>query len=414
MRRQKDNADWAAWASVPWNPVTDPATSTADTIGWHKSGVPYVPEGRGVALQTLDVWVPAAAADITTNPPEPSSLLRLPGTWIVYIHGGAWRDPLITSASFTSAAVHLLHRTTTTQSQSQSQSKPPAARIAGLISLNYRLSPHPSHPCPAPDLPSRQARHPDHIADVLTALAFLHRLGILPPLSQPTTTTTNYPNSNSDTPWILAGHSCGATLAFQSVMSPARWGAAGMPVSRTLTTTTTTTKPAAVVGFNGLYDLAGFVAAPPAAYAHLREAYREFVTGAFGPDDDDDDDGHGHGHGHGRQGGGVWREVCPATAGAGWVGEWIGGGDGDGDDRGGSGRGRLRRVKAVLVQSREDSLVPYEQLEAMRDRLEGKEGRGVVEVRVVEAGGDHNWIWEEGGRMAEILWEAVEGLPVAY
>ncbi|KAK4120007.1 alpha/beta-hydrolase [Parathielavia appendiculata] len=363
MDSHEDNADWGAWASVPWNPVTDSPTSTAETLGWHKSGVPYVPRGQAVALQTLDVWIPAAG--ITTNPLEPSYLPSLPGTWIVYIHGGAWRDPFITSASFTSAATNLLRRVTTTATTTQStQSKPSAARIAGLISLNYRLSPHPSHPCPAPDLPSRQARHPDHIADVLTALAFLNRLGILP--------------SDSDSPWILAGHSCGATLAFQSVMAPARWGLAQV---------SNPTKPRAIVGFNGLYDLAGFIAEPPAAHAHLREGYREFVSGAFGADDE-----------------GVWRAVCPATAGEGWVGEWIGG-------SGGGARGR-RRPEAVLVQSWEDSLVPYEQLEAMRGRLEG-EGKGVVDVRVVEAGGDHNDIWSEGIRMGEILWEVVEALSVA-
>jgi hypothetical protein len=33
-----------------------------------------------------------------------------------------------------------------------------------------------------------------------------------------------------------------------------------------------------------------------------------------------------------------------------------------------------------------------------------------VEVRVLEAGGEHDAIWSEGGRMAEILWEVVEDL----
>ncbi|SPQ27241.1 017d03b9-290c-4263-934f-cc60e58d5713 [Thermothielavioides terrestris] len=123
-------------------------------------------------------------------------------------------------------------------------------------------------------------------------------------------------------------------------MSPARWGLA----EDVLPVPVPVPKPAVVVGFSGLYDLAGFVARPPAGYAHLREAYRAFTAGAFGPDE------------------AVWRA---------------------------------------------DTLVPYQQLEAMRARLEGEEA---VEVRVMEAGGDHDEIWQEGGRMAEVLWEVAGAL----
>ncbi|KAK4031587.1 hypothetical protein C8A01DRAFT_21218, partial [Parachaetomium inaequale] len=229
--------DRRVWASVPWSAVSDPGTGTgADTpIGWHKSGIPYPTPGAEAVplpLQTLDVWIPASTPNNTATPPDPSSLPHpLPGsTWIVYIHGGAWRDPRISAASFTAAATALLLQNTTT----------PKHNLAGLISLNYRLSPHPSHPSPSD--PSRQAKHPDHIADVHAALAFLHRLPIL----------------NTDN-WILTGHSCGATLAFQAVMDPARWG--GLPPS------SVSFSPSALVGFNGLYDLAGFIASPPEGYA---------------------------------------------------------------------------------------------------------------------------------------------------
>ncbi|KAL2160821.1 hypothetical protein VTH06DRAFT_1018, partial [Thermothelomyces fergusii] len=127
-------ADRSAWASVPWTAVSAPPTgadrSTGNgnpngkvnggdvpIIGWLKSGVPYLPPGKATSLQTLDVWVPnlqPTATDATA--PDPSSLpLDSRGSssssvWIVYIHGGAWRDPRISSASFSPAATDLLLR----------------------------------------------------------------------------------------------------------------------------------------------------------------------------------------------------------------------------------------------------------------------------------------------------------------
>jgi kynurenine formamidase len=136
-----------------------------------------------------------------------------------------------------------------------------------------------------------------------------------------------------------------------------------------------------VVGFNGLYDLAGFISSPPTDYAWLKEGYREFVTGAFGADEK------------------VWRVVCPAwdskeedggTEGElfvkGWVDEWIGS----------SGRG-----KVMLVNSWEDSLVPWQQAEVMRKCWGLQEG---VAISVVEGEGDHDDAWKDGKKMAEVLW----------
>ncbi|KAL2160822.1 hypothetical protein VTH06DRAFT_1019, partial [Thermothelomyces fergusii] len=319
------------------------------------------------------------------------------------------------------------------------------------------------------------ARHPDHIADVLAGLAFLRRLlhhhhqpsdghdhdhGGSEKASGPRTAA----NGSSDAArprrrqqqqqqqrwtWILAGHSCGATLAFQSVMDPTRWGLAGRSAGAEPTTTAAATaaRAAAIVGFNGLYDLAGFVAAPPAGYAHLRDAYREFVTGAFGPDRPLGGGFAGLGI-VGRCGAGrrakrsVWTAVCPATAEGPWVDEWLGSGSGSGSGSsnssgsggGGGGswwwwkRGRAANKKTkeeeeeeeeedrkkttkgvvVLVQSREDTLVPWQQLEAMRQRLERERRR--VDVRVLEGAGDHDDVWREGSRMAQVLWQLAEEL----
>jgi len=318
--------DRSAWGSAPWTPTTSPETQT--TVGWQKH-VAYIPESTN-SLQTLTAWVPATS---DRSPPDDASLPRRPGRWIIFIHGGAWRDPAVTAAAFDRAAAALLLR----NQDSTSTSK--GSRIAGLASLNYRLSPYPGRPS---DDPAYKAQHPDHIGDVLSGLAFLQRLGAA---------TGDY---------VLAGHSCGATLAFQAVMDPARWGL-GIAVR----------KPALVVGLNGLYDLAGFVKRPPGGYEGLRDAYEEFTRGAFGGDEE------------------VWKAVCPATA-EGWVGEWKG-----------SSRG------VVLVQSGEDTLVPREQLEGMKACLES----GGVKVREMEAGGGHDEMWERGeGRMTEILWGVVLGL----
>ena len=276
----------------------------------------------------MTIWTPIGSGS-DTSPPDDTVLPSPPGCWIVFIHGGAWRDPAVTASCFDRAAVALLSRAR------DSRSSP----IAGLASLNYRLSPHPNHPS---DNPDNKARHPDHIADVLTGLAFLQWLG------------------GAKGEYLLAGHSCGATLAFQAVMHPARWGLS-----------TVVNKPTAVVGLNGLYDLAGFIARPPSAFEGLRDAYEDFTRGAFGDEEE------------------VWRAVCPTTA-EGWTREWT-----------------ASRRRAVLVQSSEDTLVPREQLEGLKASLE-EEG---VEVREMGAGGEHDEMWDKGeGRMAQILWDVVSEL----
>jgi hypothetical protein len=79
----------------------------------------------------------------------------------------------------------------------------------------------------------------------------------------------------------------------------------------------------------------------------------------------------------------------------GWGGEWVG-------EEG-------KKGVVVLVQSREDTLVPWRQVEVMQACLE-REGRGRVDVRVLEAEGEHDEIWRDGRRMAEVLWEVVGDL----
>ncbi|RMY50255.1 hypothetical protein D0864_14589 [Hortaea werneckii] len=128
-------------------------------------------------LNTLDYYIPR----------RPSTAAHQ--LWIIYIHGGAWRDPEIDSTSF------LPTQTLLSQSRAIDQ-------IAGFASINYRLSPYPSHPrIPShPADPARTAHHPDHLSDILAALRHLQDA------------------FGFGTRYLLVGHSCGATLAFQAAM----------------------------------------------------------------------------------------------------------------------------------------------------------------------------------------------------
>ncbi|KAK3345025.1 alpha/beta-hydrolase [Neurospora tetraspora] len=351
--------DFNPSTSGGWKPVLDP-TNNSTIIGHHWRSHDYVAgEEYTLALQTLDLWTPVS----------PSSLLfggRAGAPWLIYIHGGAWRDPAIDSSSFNASATKIL------SSLSQQPPEQRKKKLAGIASINYRLSPYPNHPTnPSDDPtdPNRNAKHPAHIADVLTALGFLKR----------------YFGMES---YVLAGHSCGATLALQACMSPKRWGLDRDRSVEWRAGWYDVAKPKTVVGFNGLYDLAGFIESPPKGYERWREAYREFVVGAFGEKEED------------------WKKACPGSIAEGWVGEWNLTQQGE--------EGKKRKV--VLVQSLEDSLVPVEQTEGMAGYFEREnekvgEESGKVEVVVLreEKAGDHDEVWQRGERLGEILVGVLEG-----
>ncbi|OBT81515.1 hypothetical protein VE02_09753 [Pseudogymnoascus sp. 03VT05] len=185
----------------------------------------YRDGGEATELSTVDVWLPATNND--GNNPD--------GIWIVFIHGGAWRDPLIDSTSF-KLTISILSQTPT----------PATAPIAGYASINYRLSPYPSHPS-SPSVPgdaSRAAKHPEHLDDVTTALLFLEK---------------EYRIAGR---YLLAGHSCGATLAFQLPGTTAEGGKLPLPLG--------------ILGSEGIYDI------PSLVERNQHPFYREFVVSAFG------------------------------------------------------------------------------------------------------------------------------------
>ena len=150
-----------------------------------------------------------------------------------YVHGGAWRDPAVDSLSFEPAVKELW----------KSSLK---LSIAGFASLNYRLSPYPSHPDDpsSPDDPSRNVHYPDHLIDVAQGLLYLEE---------------HYHIANR---YILVGHSAGGTMAFElhNWYMPLRM----LPV------------PAVVLGVAGIYNFEAFIE----NHSEI-PAYRELIENAF-------------------------------------------------------------------------------------------------------------------------------------
>ncbi|KAK8189935.1 Alpha/Beta hydrolase protein [Phyllosticta capitalensis] len=305
-----------------------------DVRYYYKPNVSYKSQSAN-ALQNLTLWIPSSSpAGSAANTPT-DYLPPRPGPWVIYIHGGAWRDPLVDATAFEPTVEHLLKTHASTFS-----------KLGGIASLNYTLSPHPKHPTHAssPQDPSRNARHPDHIRDVLTGLAYLQQ------------------NFGFGSNYVLAGHSCGATLAFQVAMDHAKWGEAAVALR--------VEKPRTVVGLDGLYDMPGIIKEPGEKHAALKDVYDSFTRGAFGDDE------------------AVWHTISPVSV-ENWKAEWKEG------------------TRVVLTQSKEDSLVPYEQTTKMLAMLTLSRSLG-LQIKEVPCGGDHNELWQKGDRLAEIVADVVE------
>ncbi|KAH7385784.1 Alpha/Beta hydrolase protein [Pyrenochaeta sp. MPI-SDFR-AT-0127] len=296
-------------------------------------------------LQTIDLWLPRPLED--SNPAN--------SIWIIYVHGGAWRDPTQDSKCVEPTLKHLF-----------SASSPSAlANVAGIASLNYRLSPHPAHATDpsSPSDPDRNALHPQHVQDIARGIQFLLKeYGIKR--------------------WIGVGHSCGATMLLQLVASIG------------LDATTSALKPAlgpeALLLLEGIYNFPLLLRnhVPPACPEHISQIYRAFIAGAFGHDAS------------------VYQSVSPVS-GKYSTAEWP--------------EGRL----LVICHSYEDELVERAQRDVMCVALDREgwsivmevgdeedevraEGRRVLNVRDLKGG--HDWIWEDGEQIAKLITEVVERL----
>jgi kynurenine formamidase len=121
--------------------------------------IPYLPNAN--RLQNLSIYLPTT--------PETLSLIGTPATSLptpdtqsrrtryhVHIHGGAWRDPQLTSTSIEPAVAHALSDTDG------------SAPIRAVASVNYTVSQFPTHPTLPYDAikdhysdPAREATHPN-------------------------------------------------------------------------------------------------------------------------------------------------------------------------------------------------------------------------------------------------------------
>ncbi|KUJ10061.1 uncharacterized protein LY89DRAFT_723865 [Mollisia scopiformis] len=228
--------------------------------------------------------------------------------WIIYVHGGAWWRPMITASSFALTVKHLM-------------ASPRSSHIAGFASLNYRLSAPPPLPQFAqfaePENPARNVKHPAHLNDVIAGLRYLQ---------QEHSFKENY---------ILVGHSCGATLAFQIPN--------GVDVE----------PPSAVIGVEGIYDL-----------GKLRDdhvnvpMYQYFIESAFGKDEQE------------------WKDASPVS------------------QRNEKGFSWQRSKVVALAQSDEDELVNNAQRDAMWEVMKMNESADRKDI-LIWLTGKHDEIWRE-------------------
>ncbi|KAL9097593.1 MAG: hypothetical protein Q9165_000490 [Trypethelium subeluteriae] len=310
--------------------------------------VPYIPNGN--RLQNLNIYLPRTSktAGLVATTLTAIPILDTPGRrprWHVHVHGGAWRDPQLSATSIEAAVAHAFAEGLSEDTWS--------GPIDAIISINYTLSPFPTHPTlpyePTTSHhsdPAREATHPAHIQDVLHAFALLRSLGL------------------TDRSYILSGHSCGACLAFQAALEqPQHWGLERVPAIP---------QPAALVGLNGLYDLPELVHGLGDTHAQLKDVYANLLTIAFGAEED------------------KWPAASPARVDPVQLAK------------------RLRDGRApplVLVdQSSQDQLVPMNQMERMKQQLD--KVRGLRTVRGNRCVGVHAAPWEEG----YIIWESVKDI----
>jgi kynurenine formamidase len=261
------------------------------------------------SFNTVDIYIP--------RDPESQQAENI---WIVFVHGGGWRDPEILASSFNITRDKLLYSSI-------------APHVAGYASIDYRLSPSPAHPKDPsnPSDPARNAKHPDHINDVLTAILYLQE------------------KYHFEDRYLLVGHSVGATLAMQVAMKR-YWGS---QYESTYALELNVTPPIAILGLQGVYDIAALVANHDGV-----PIYRDFVTNALGPSG--------------------WDAASPVNA--------------DFEDTWPDGK------FVVLARSSEDFLVEEDQLSRMKNALaaQGWTEKGDKKIKTFELKGEHDEVWETG------------------
>lgn len=299
-----------------------------DQVQWDRTTVssPHLPEkipviaAKNIAyvananrLQNLSIYLPETASTLKMIGTEANALPTPNGIprCLVHIHGGAWRDSNLTSASIEATVAHAFHE------------GEKDFYLTSVVALNYTVSPtqHPNfHPYdPTKDNhsdPAREATHPMHIRDILHGFSLLRSFGL------------------TDGSYILSGHSAGACLSLQATLQwPGHYGLSVLPDPPC---------PAAFLGFNGLYDLEQLVHGLGPLHKHLKEDYNTFLSVAFGADQT------------------TWAAASPARF--------------DVDDISTRVENALAPGLILLDQSPEDQLVPENQVERMLIQLQQVHG----------------------------------------
>ena len=140
-----------------------------------------------------------------------------PKYWVIFIHGGYFRDPQVSSSSFHPALGQLCD-----PHNSDSHIRAVQEHVAGYASVNYRLSPHERFPQDdaTDSYELRNAKWPEQLDDVLAALKWLQaRYGF-------------------GERYLLVGHSVGATMALLTTFRAPE----NIP------------RPLATLGICGIYD----------------------------------------------------------------------------------------------------------------------------------------------------------------
>lgn len=159
-------------------------------------------------LQSYDVYIPETVE-------SPSTAINK--HWLVFIHGGYFRDLTVNSSSVQPAIQVLESRNATNYTDAIDS-------VAGIASLNYRLSAFPGVQDPATTPPNdiQNVSWPTHLDDVVAGLKDLNK------------------KHHIDGRYVISGHSVGAQMAFLSAL-------------KTLNDSSIP-KPVAILGVSGIYD----------------------------------------------------------------------------------------------------------------------------------------------------------------
>lgn len=304
-------------------------------------GIAYF-EGSN-CLQNFNLYLPKSPKTTSmvghpvTSLPESAVSSSAP-RYLVHVHGGGWRDPKIDASSIEAAVAHAF------------SGGEEGAPIEAIASLNYTLSAFPTHPGDLHESNmdrqrdiAREAVHPEHVRDIILGLRLLRSLGM------------------DDQSYILSGHSCGATIAFQAALQPPGYfgldGISDVPCA------------AALVGLNGLYDLPALVDGLGPAHEHASSDFRMMLTSAFGPNAS------------------AWAQASPARFSASQISDCVR-------------KGEAPRL--VLVdQSIDDQLVPMNQRGRMEANL--RDVSGLKVVIGTRCTGAHGEPWKQG----TMIWESI-------